>query len=318
MANQSNVVAFELVGFPGVKPKFHILISLAMFLVYNISLFANGTVILLIILKDHLHQSMYVFIVNLALSDFLFDTITLPQIITKYWFGAGRLTFSGCLFQMFCVHFLGSFDSFIIMLMAVDRYIAICKPLRYSSIMTWKTTVLLCWAFWILAALFSLFNNIMFIPLPFCGPNKVGSCFCSVSALFPLVCQDVTSVRKVILVNAMIVLLVPLAFVIQSYIFILLSINSSVHSENWRKAFYTCTTHLFIIGLYYVPRVFVYFANFARLILNADVNVLILCLYSYLPHLANPIIYCLRTEEIKHTITKLFRMNTKVNVQWFI
>ncbi|XP_063301071.1 olfactory receptor 13C2-like [Pelobates fuscus] len=307
MANQSAVLNFELLGFPGVPDKFHILISITMFLVYTMALISNGTVTLLIILKENLHQSMYVFIGNLAMSDLLFDTITIPQIISKYWFGAGDISMSGCFFQMFCVHFLGSFDSFIIMLMAFDRYIAICKPLRYSSIITHRSTSVLCWFFWILAGLASSINIIVVVPLPFCGPNKINSCFCSASALFPLVCQDIKSSREILLVNAMIVLLAPLTFIILSYIFIIKSINSSVHFENWQKVFYTCTTHLLIIALYYAPRVFVYFANYVRLILNADLNVLILCLYSYLPHIANPIIYGLRTEEIKRTIAKVFR-----------
>ncbi|XP_053313869.1 olfactory receptor 4S1-like [Spea bombifrons] len=315
MGNYSGVSEFHLVGFPGASEKLYLLISLTMFLIYTVVLFSNGTVILLIILKEHLHQPMYIFIANLAFSDLLFDTITLPKIIAKYWFGAETISFSSCLFQMFCVHFLGSFDSFIIMLMAVDRYIAICIPLRYPLIITHKATAILCWTFWILAASASLFNNILFIPLPFCGPNKIKSCFCSVSSLFPLACQDVTSVRQKILVNAMIVLLAPLGFILLSYVFILWSVKTSVHSENWQKAFYTCTTHLIIIGMYFVPRVFVYFANYVRLILNADINVLLLCLYSYLPHLANPVIYCLRTEEIKRTLAKAFKIKIKVNVK---
>uniref|UniRef100_A0A8C5N541 Olfactory receptor n=1 Tax=Leptobrachium leishanense TaxID=445787 RepID=A0A8C5N541_9ANUR len=311
MANQSQVLYFELLGFPGVPQNLHILVSITMFLVYSIALFSNGTVLLLIILQENLHQSMYVFIANLALSDLLFDTITLPLIISKYWFGAGRISFTTCFFQFFCVHFFGSFDSFIIMLMAIDRYVAVCKPLRYTSIMTPQATAVLCWTFWILAGVASLVNNILFIPLPFCGPNKIKSCFCSASFLFPLVCQDVSSVREIMLINAMIVLLVPLTIIILSYLFIVKSINSSVHTENWRKAFYTCTTHLLIIGLYYAPRVFVYFANYVNLILTADLKVLLLCIYSYLPHLANPVIYCLRTEAIKLTIQKAFNMKIK-------
>ncbi|MEE6473322.1 hypothetical protein FKM82_009953 [Ascaphus truei] len=315
MANQSDVFEFVLIGFPGLPQKFHSLVAAAMFLIYNIALFANGTVIMLIILKEQLHQSMYVIIANLSLSDLLFDTITLPKIIATYWFGAGSMSFSGCIFQLYCVHFLGTVDSFIIMLMAVDRYVAICKPLRYSSIISYKLVAILCGFFWVFAALIASITASLVSQLPFCGPNKVNNCFCLNSAVTVLACVDVTSVRRIAFTIAMFVLLLPLAFIIFSYIIIIKTIHSSARSENWQKAFYTCTTHLFVIGLYFVPRVFVYISSQVRLILNADLNVLLLCLYTFVPHVANPIIYCLRTKEIKRTLGNVFKRKISLKIK---
>ncbi|XP_075449384.1 olfactory receptor 1E16-like [Ascaphus truei] len=315
MANQSDVFEFVLIGFPGLPRNFHSLVSAAMFLIYNISLFANGTVIILIILKEQLHQSMYVIIANLALSDLLFDTITLPKIIATYWFGAGSMSFYSCIFQLYCVHFLGTVDSFIIMLMAVDRYVAICQPLRYSSIISNKLVAILCSFSWVFAALISSAVTALAAQLPYCGPNKVKNCFCLNSAVTVLACVDTTSVRRIAFTLAMFVLLLPLAFIIFSYIIIIKTIHSSAHSENWQKAFYTCTTHLFVIGLYFVPRVFVYISSQVRLILNADLNVLLLCLYTFVPHVANPIIYCLRTKEIKSTLGNVFKRKISLKIK---
>ncbi|KAM4796206.1 olfactory receptor 6C74-like [Rhinophrynus dorsalis] len=310
MANQSRSFEVVLVGFPGLPQQLNSLVSVVMFLVYNISLCANGIVIGLIIFKHHLHQPMYFIIANLAVSDLLFDTITLPKIIAKYWFGAGTMTFQECLFQTFCVHYLGSIDSFIIMLMAVDRYVAICKPLRYLSIITNKVVALACSFSWIFLASFTpLMCVILNSQISFCGRKNINSCFCTNIGVTGLACTDVTLTKKLMFALAMVVLLVPLSYIILSYSIIIKTVHSSTNSENWQKAFYTCTTHLIVIVLYYAPRVFIYTANQVQLILNADLNVLLLCLYTYVPHMANPIIYCLRTKEIKQTFGKLLKKN---------
>ncbi|KAG8431393.1 hypothetical protein GDO86_018897, partial [Hymenochirus boettgeri] len=300
MANLSTVYEFILIGFPGLQQIFHVPVSIVMLLVYSISLTANILVIGLIIVKKQLHQPMYIIIANLALSDLLFDTITLPKIIAKYWFGAGSISFYGCFFQMFCAHYLGSLDSFIIMLMAVDRYVAICKPLRYHSIIGNRLVGFACYFFWILAAIIGLAIVLIAGLLPFCGPNLVKNCFCASPSVIILACVDVTIARRIGFIIGMIVHLLPLSVIIISYIIIIRVVHSSAGNENWQKAFYTCTTHMFVIGLYFIPRLFVYVTGQIPLILNADLNVLIFCLYTFIPHVASPIIYCLRTKEIRN------------------
>ncbi|XP_041437279.1 olfactory receptor 1-like [Xenopus laevis] len=307
MSNQSAISEFILIGFPGLQQKFHILVSITMFLVYCVSLLANSSVIILIFQKEQLHQPMYIIIRNLALSDLLFDTITLPKIIGKYWFGAGSISFYGCIFQLFCIHSLGSLDSFIIMLMAIDRYVAICKPLRYHSIISNRLVTLLCYFLWFLAALVGLISATIAGQLPYCGPNRVRNCFCVNSAVTVLACVDVTLARRTAFIIVMCVLLLPLAFIILSYIHIIRVIHLPTINKNSWKAFYTCTTHLMVIGLYYIPRVFVYSTSQIPLILDADINVLLLCLYTFVPHLANPIIYCLRTKDIRIIFGHIFK-----------
>ncbi|KAM8976897.1 olfactory receptor 56B2-like [Pelodytes ibericus] len=299
MANNSGIFQVELVGFPGLAAKYHLVASLAMFLVYNVSLLANGTVILLVLFQQCLHQPMYKIIGNLALSDLLFDTITLPKIIGKYWYGAGFLSLHSCIIQSFCVHCLGSLDSYIITLMAFDRYVAICQPLRYSSVVTNKLTSLLCALVWFLAGFTASYSSITISQLKFCSNNQIKNCFCSTLPIYSLACQDISAPLQTSVTIAMFVLLVPLTFILLSYIIIITTIYSSTRSENWQKAFYTCTTHLLVIGLYYVPRVLIYLCNLFHVVINADINVLILCLYTYFPHVASPIIYCLRTEKLK-------------------
>ncbi|KAM4702146.1 olfactory receptor 2AP1-like [Discoglossus pictus] len=306
MANQSVVFEFVLIGFPGLPQKFHTLISILLFIAYNISLFANGTVIALIFLKPHLNHAMYILIANLAFSDLFFDTATLPVTIAIYWFGAKSLSFSGCMTQIFFVHLMGGVDSFILMLMAIDRYVAICNPLRYSSIINNKLISLFLFFSWVCAGIIPSIIVGMDVTLPYCGPNKVNNCFCTHPSVVVLACTDVSFVRRMAFYIAYCALCGPLVIIILSYIFIIKTICSR-QSDTWEKAFYTCSTHLLVIGLYFLPRLFVYSTSQIPLILPSDMNVLLLFLYTFVPHLASPVIYCLRTQEIKRTLGSVLK-----------
>ncbi|XP_077156005.1 olfactory receptor 6B1-like [Ranitomeya variabilis] len=309
MANQSqsNVREFALLGFPGLPEQFYSVVSITIFLLYNVSLYANGIVIVLIIVRKHLHQPMYIIIGSLAFSDLLFDTLTLPKIIAKYWFGSGSLSFSVCFIQMFFAHFLSTLDSLIIMLMAMDRYVAICKPLRYHTLISNRVVALLCLFFLLFAAIIGLVITSLGLWLPYCGPNRIKSCFCSLTPVAILSCTDSSSARRTGFIIALFAHLCPLSFIIFSYIIILSRMCSLGRSENWQKAFSTCTTHWFVIGLYFIPRLTVYTYNQVQVFPNADVNVLLICLYTFAPHFASPIIFCLRTEEIKRTMKNVLK-----------
>uniref|UniRef100_A0A1B8Y8T7 G-protein coupled receptors family 1 profile domain-containing protein n=1 Tax=Xenopus tropicalis TaxID=8364 RepID=A0A1B8Y8T7_XENTR len=191
--------------------------------------------------------------------------------------------------------------------MALDRYVAICQPLRYHSIISNKLVTLLCYFLWAAAALIGSIVAAIAGQLPYCGPNRVKNCFCISSAVGALACVDVTLARRTVFTLAMCVLLLPLAVIILSYVLIIRVIHSSTNTENSWKAFYTCTTHLMVIGLYFIPRVFVYSTGQIPLTLDADINVLLLCLYTFIPHLANPVIYCLRTKDIRNVFGHILK-----------
>ncbi|XP_075052723.1 olfactory receptor 1500-like [Mixophyes fleayi] len=307
MSNQTGVSEVILVGFPGITEDYNTLISAMMFLVYMISLIANGSVICLVSGNIHLHHPMYLIIANLAASDILFDTVTLPKLIARYWFGASHMSFKVCIFQMFCVHYFGSLDSFLLMVMALDRCVSIYQPLRYTLIITTKRAFITCGICWIfLATSTNAAVAVQDSQIVLCGPNKIYSLFCTNAAVTSLACTDVTYIRRVAFVCAMVVLLVPLGLILLSYLLIIAVISSRY--DNWQKAFYTCTTHLLVVGLYYAPRIFIYIVNSIRsVIINPDTNALLLFLYSVVPHMANPIIYFLSTKEIRQTVCKVLK-----------
>ncbi|KAM9319739.1 olfactory receptor 2AT4-like [Gastrophryne carolinensis] len=305
--NQSTVLQFFLIGFPGLSEKFYAPVSIAFFLIYLISLYANVAVVLLIFLRRHLHQPMYVIVVNLAVSDLIFDTITLPKIVARYWFGDGTLSYSACFIQMFLVHFLASLDSYILMVMSVDRYVAISKPLLYHSIINNRVVAIACLVFWIATAAVGLVITALGLWLPYCGPNSIKSCFCSLTPVAVLSCVDSAPARRTGFIIAMLTHLLPFSFIVFSYVIVISKIRFSGQTETWQKAFYTVTTHWLVIGLYFIPRLGVYTYNQIQLIPNADVNVLLICLYTFVPHFTSPVIFCLRTEEIRKTLRQVLK-----------
>ncbi|XP_040195203.1 olfactory receptor 24-like [Rana temporaria] len=311
MSNQTAVSEIILVGFPGLPDAFHGLVSTILFFTYMISLTANGTVIGLVIFNEHLHQPMYLIIANLAATDLLFDAVTLPKSIAGYWFGASTIPVKMCLFQMFLVHYFGSLDSYLLMLMAADRYVAIYYPLRYPSIITNQVATISCGFCWVI---FATSTNtavaVLASQIPLCGADELNSLFCGYTAYSLLACSDVSSSKRAVFVCALVVLLMPLGLILLSYVKIIVTI-SLARSESLQKAFYTCVTHWLVIALYYAPRLFVYIVNnIPSVAIKSDMSALLLFLYLFVPHMANPIIYFLRNKEITQTLRRIMNRST--------
>ncbi|KAM3936262.1 olfactory receptor 6B1-like [Leptodactylus fuscus] len=301
MANDSTTFYFVIVGFSGLQEKFYPVFGVLMFFIYDVSLCANTTVIVIVLLKKHLHQPMYIIIANLALSDLFFDTMTLPKVISKYWFGSESISFSACFLQMAFVHTLNCLDSLTLLLMAFDRYVAICRPLRYHAIISNRVSMFLCVAAWFAAAFVGIYVMTWGIFFPYCGPNRIKSFYCSLSPVTVNTCIDSSAARRNGLYAGLIMHMGPFSAIVVSYIVIILNICSMSHLENWQKALNTCITHWFVLIIFYIPRIVDYGYN-AQVVPNADVATLMICIYSYVPHICSPIIFCLRNKEIKRTL----------------
>ncbi|XP_064159076.1 olfactory receptor 2AT4-like [Anguilla rostrata] len=312
--NGSAVTEFDIVGFPGLHPEYYGLASAVMFLVYVCTLLGNA-VFLLLFAKDHsLHKPMYLIILNLVVSDILFSTTTLPKIIARYWFGAGTISFMACFVQMYLVHYFGSVNSFVLFIMALDRYAAICHPLRYPMIMTNFNVCVLCATAWIISKAVPLMMVIRAYPLPYCASNKIEQCYCDHIAITTLACTDRAPYGFPAFIGAMVVLLVPLGFIVFSYISIIVAVLQIASTEGRLKMLSTCSAQLIIIALYYLPRCFVYLASNVGIRFSKDLRIVIIMLYSLLPPMINPLIYCLRTTEVKQVLLKKFR-GQRVHVQ---
>uniref|UniRef100_A0A8C9VIY6 Olfactory receptor n=2 Tax=Scleropages formosus TaxID=113540 RepID=A0A8C9VIY6_SCLFO len=307
--NRSSITEFFIMGFPGLQPGYYGLIGTILFFVYFFILLGNAIFFFLFLTDRNLHKPMYFIISNLAVSDVLFSTTTLPKIIARYWFHAGTISFTACFVQMFFVHYFGSLNAFILQMMALDRYTAIRYPLRYPTIMTNSVIIILSIISWVLGQACSLMMVIRAYPLPYCASNTIIQCYCDHISITTLACTDRTPYAFPAFVFAMIVLLVPLAFIVFSYCAIIVVVLRIATTQGRLKTLSTCTPQLIIIALYFFPRCFVYLASNVGITFSTDLRIAIIMLYSLLPPMVNPLIYCLRTKEVKESLIKRFRNN---------
>uniref|UniRef100_A0A8C9UBS6 Olfactory receptor n=1 Tax=Scleropages formosus TaxID=113540 RepID=A0A8C9UBS6_SCLFO len=296
----NTITEFLLMGFPGLQSWYYGPVAGLFLVVYLAILSGNGFLLVFVGTERSLQKPTYLIFCNLAISDIAFATTTLPKAIARYWVEDQIISFNGCFLQMFMVHLLGSINSFLLMIMALDRYIAICSPLRYQTLIKNSSVLIL------LAKACPLMMVIRAYPLPYCASNTIIQCYCDHISITTLACTDRTPYAFPAFVFAMVVLLVPLAFIVFSYCAIIVAVLRIASTQGRLKTLSTCTPQLIIIALYFFPRCFVYLASNVGITFSTDLRIAIIMLYSLLPPMVNPLIYCLRTKEVKQTLMKTF------------
>ncbi|XP_055053740.2 olfactory receptor 4B13-like [Misgurnus anguillicaudatus] len=314
MGNITFIKDFVISGFPGLQPQYYSIVSAVLFYVYVCTLMGNAVFITLFVLSKSLQKPVYYCIVNLAVCDVLFSTTTLPKIINRYWFKDGSISFLGCFLQMFFVHYFGSVTSHLLAVMAIDRYAAICFPLQYHSIMTDRNVFLLIFGPWILGLVGPLMIIIRAYPLPYCAGNTIVHCYCDHVSITTLACTNREEYSYPAFVNAMVVLLGSLAIIVFSYCAIIVAVLRISSTQGRLKTLSTCSPQLIIITLFFLPRCFNYLSSYINIKFSIDLRLVIIMMYSLLPPMINPFIYCLRTDEVRKVlVTQLQR--TKIGVK---
>ncbi|XP_078101753.1 LOW QUALITY PROTEIN: olfactory receptor 13C2-like [Sander vitreus] len=305
--NHSIVTEFILTGFPGLHPEYQGIVSAVLFLVYVLTVTGNVTIFFLFATDRSLHKPMYYIILNLSACDILFSTTTLPKIISRYWFQSGNISFTACFVQMYFVHYLGTVNSLILFLMALDRYLAICHPLRYLLLLKNSTILILSITAWVTASTPCLILVIRAYPLPYCASNIINNCYCDHVGITTLACTARAPYGFPAFVFAMVVLVGPLAFILFSYCSIIIAVFKIANVQSRIKSLSTCSPQLIIISLYYLPRCCVYLAsNGFGITFSDDVRIVIIMLYSLCPPMINPLIYCLRAKDMRESLRKEF------------
>lgn len=307
LQNHSDVAEFMLAGFPGLPQEYQGLTSALLFIAYSLIMIGNLTILLLFTTNRSLHKPMYYIILNLSACDILFSSTTLPKIISKYWFQSGTISFTGCFVQMYFVHYFGTVSSLILFLMALDRYLAVCYPLRYNLVLKNSTIHILSVTVWIIAKVGPLMMVIRAYPLPYCASNVINHCYCDHISITVLACTDRAPYGFPAFLVAMFFLLGPLAFIVFSYCSIITAVFKTSNRHGCLKSMSTCSTQLIIICLYYFPRCFVYLASNVGITFSADLRIGIIMLYSHFPPLINPLIYCLRAKDMRKCLHRHLR-----------
>lgn len=311
IGNDTKMKSFLILGFPGLAQQYYGLVSTVLFFFYLAIAMGNIFILAFVMCEKSLQKPMYLIFCHLALNDLTFGTVTLPKIISKYWFGDSIISFYGCFTQMFFVHYLGSVQSFILLVMALDRFIAICIPLRYPVLITNNIISVLCGFAWFIPLPLMVSIVLHVLTLPFCKTNVIAQCYCDHISITSQACgDDVKIVAVTSLCIAMFCLLIPLAFILFSYISIIVVIMKMSNAAGRKKTLSTCTPQIFITCLSYLPRCFVYVANTVGYAFSLDIRILLILLYSLYPAAVNPAIYCFKTQDIKQTLIKKLKRTT--------
>ncbi|XP_006135771.1 olfactory receptor 5AP2-like [Pelodiscus sinensis] len=301
MNNQSSVTEFRLLGlssFPEIQP----LLFMTFLLIYLLTLAGNFSICLAIRADTTLHTPMYFFLVNLSLLDISYSSVTLPNMLVKLVAKIKSLSFSSCMAQMyFLISFAGS-ESLLLALMAYDRYMAICRPLHYATIMNRRTCLCSATAIWIGGFVYSMIHTSFIARLPFCGPNEINHFFCEIPPLIKLACTDTY-------LNEVLVFLLSGAVggscflvVSTSYTCILATIMKIHSAQGRRKTFSTCASHLLTVLLFYGPGFFTYLRPSTSYSMNTGKVVSVF--YTGVTPMLNPMIYSLRNKDVQVAFRK--------------
>ena len=308
LANQSTVAGFILLGLSD-QPKLEKMFFVLILLTYLVILLGNGVLILVTILDSRLHTPMYFFLGNLSFLDICYTTSSVPLILDSFLTPRKTISFSACGVQMFLSFAMGATECVLLGMMAFDRYVAICNPLRYPIVMSKAVYVPMAAGSWAAGCAASMVQTSLAMRLPFCGDNVINHFTCEILAVLKLACADISINVISMGVTNVIFLVVPVLLIFVSYIFILTTILRIPSAEGRKKAFSTCSAHLTVVVIFYGTILFMYGKPKSKDPLGADkqdlADKLTSLFYGVVTPMLNPIIYSLRNKDVKAAVRNL-------------
>ncbi|XP_006863530.1 PREDICTED: olfactory receptor 1E2-like [Chrysochloris asiatica] len=301
--NQTLISEFLLLGLP-IESKQQNLFYVLFLLMYLTTFLGNLVIIILIFLDSHLHTPMYLFLSNLSFSDLCFSSVTIPKLLQNMQSQDSSIPYAGCLAQMYFFLLFADLESFLLVAMAYDRYVAICFPLHYTTIMSPQLCLSLVALSWGLTMFISLLHTLLMARLSFCMGNVIPHFFCDMSALLRLACSDIQINEMVIFILGGLVIIVPFLLIFTSYVRIVSSILKVPSARGIRKAFSTCGSHLSVVSLFYGTIIGLYLCPSAD---NSTVKEIVMAvMYTMVTPMLNPFIYSLRNRDMKGALGRVF------------
>ncbi|XP_005004188.2 olfactory receptor 1J21-like [Cavia porcellus] len=300
--NQSTASEFVLLGLPIQLEEQGMYYTLFL-VMYLTTVLGNLLIILLIRLDSHLHTPMYFFLSHLAFSDVSLSSVTVPKMLMNMQTQSQSISYTQCIFQEFFFLVFGCLDSFLLTSMAYDRYVAICHPLHYITIMSQRLCFLLVIVSWVLSIAIALVHTLLLLRLSFSRDNTLHHFFCDLSALLKLSSSDTTMNEMVILTVGTVAITLPFICILVSYGHIGATILRAPSTKGICKALSTCGSHLCVVSLYYGAIIGLYF--FPSSNNSNEKDVIVAALYSLVTPMLNPFIYSLRNRDMKGALRNL-------------
>ncbi|XP_061485697.1 olfactory receptor 5V1-like [Rhineura floridana] len=302
MENQTFIEEFIFLGFSN-HPNLYILFFVVFLAIYTITLVGNTLILTLIRTDLTLHTPMYYFLSNLSFLDICYISATVPVMLANFFRTQKTISYEGCIAQLFSLITCAGTECVLLAIMAYDRYVAICSPLHYSSIMSKRACMKMAVFSWMCGLANSLVHTLLTLSLTICKSNELSHFFCDVPLLLKLSCSD-TSVNEAVLhLASALIGLSPCLFILVSYIRIIHAILKINTSKGRVKAFSTCASHLIVVVIFYGTSNFNY--NRPSSGYSLDVDTLVSSLYCIVTPMLNPIIYSLRNKEVKASFMRM-------------
>ncbi|XP_046930543.1 olfactory receptor 11H7 [Lynx rufus] len=298
----STVTQFVLLGFPG-PWKIQIILFSMVLLVYILTLTGNMAIICAVRWDHRLHTPMYVLLANFSFLEIWYVTCTVPNMLVNFLSKTKTISFSGCFTQFYFFFSLGTTECFFLCVMAYDRYLAICCPLHYPSIMTGKLCVILVCLCWLIGFLGHAITIFFISQLPFCGPNIIDHFLCDVDPLMALSCAPTPIIEYVFHFVSSLIIILTILYIIGSYALVLRAVLQVPSSAGRQKAFSTCGSHLAVVSLFYGTIMVMYVSPTSGN--SVAMYKIITLIYSVVTPVLNPLIYSLRNREMKFALRQV-------------
>ncbi|XP_028360141.1 olfactory receptor 4F15-like [Phyllostomus discolor] len=297
-ANHSVVSEFVFLGLSN-SWEIQLLLFCFSCLFYMSSMMGNLLIVVTVISDSYLHSPMYFLLANLSIIDMIFCSIGAPKMICDLFRKQKVISFGGCLAQIFFSHAVGGTEIVLLIAMAFDRYVAICKPLHYLTIMSPRLCIVILVVAWTIGVIHSLAQLAFVVNLPFCGPNIVDSFYCDIPRLIKLACTDTYKLEFIVTANSGFISLGAFFLLIFSYIFILVTVQK--RSSGSSKALSTLSAHVIVVVLFFGPLIFFYMWPSP----STHLDKFLAMFDAVLTPLLNPVIYTFRNREMKAAIRRV-------------
>ncbi|KAM5254424.1 olfactory receptor 6C2-like [Hipposideros larvatus] len=304
MRNHTSLTSFILLGLTD-DPQLQILIFIFLLITYMLSVAGNLTIILLTLMDSHLKTAMYFFLQNFSFLEISFTSACIPRFLYSIATHDRTITYNTCACQIFFTDVFGVTEFFLLATMSYDRYVAICKPLHYMTIMNHKFCKRLIFCCWMTSLLIIFPPLSLGLDLDFCDSNAIDHFFCDANPMLKISCSDTWFIEQMVIVCSVLVFIMTLVCVVLSYMYIIRTILRFPSAQQRTKAFSTCSSHIIVVSITYGSCIFVYIKPSAKdeMAINKGVTILTTSISPML----NPFIYTLRNKQVKQAFNDLVK-----------